>query len=169
VFRGPADSNSKASSLFKIPIEAKAIRIYPLTWHKSIAIRTELLGCATKVPSTVKQGLVGTTPKPIVKPGVTVIPGVTVKPSVTAKPSSTIKPVFPEFEEDVIPMCDDPMGVENGQLAPSQIKVSSSKLPVPGVKTAAVPLKPSEALKMTSKQGWQPMMDSPNEFVVVSS
>jgi von Willebrand factor len=146
IFRGPADSNTKASSLFEIPIEAKAVRIYPISWHKSIAVRAELLGCALNVP---------TTPKPITS---TTTPA----SAVSSKPL----PVIPGIEDIVEPMCDDPMGVDNGQLAPTQIKVSSSKPGVPGVKTAAVPLKPSDALKLTAPKGWQPMLDTPNEFVV---
>lgn len=46
IFRGPIDSRTPVKSLFKIPIEAKVIRIYPLTWHGAIAIRAELLGCS---------------------------------------------------------------------------------------------------------------------------
>lgn len=45
IFSGSVDSKKPVQSLFKIPIEAKVIRVYPLTWHSSIAIRLELLGC----------------------------------------------------------------------------------------------------------------------------
>lgn len=46
IFSGPIDSRTPVQSMFKIPIEAKVLRIYPLTWHGSIAMRVELLGCS---------------------------------------------------------------------------------------------------------------------------
>lgn len=48
IFSGPIDSRTPIKSLFKIPIESKVVRIYPLTWHGSIAIRVELLGCSNE-------------------------------------------------------------------------------------------------------------------------
>lgn len=51
IFSGPIDSRTPVKSLFKIPIEAKVIRIYPLTWYGSIAIRAELLGCSVHAVS----------------------------------------------------------------------------------------------------------------------
>lgn len=48
IFSGPIDSRTPVRSLFKIPVEAKMVRIYPLTWNGGIAIRAELLGCSLK-------------------------------------------------------------------------------------------------------------------------
>lgn len=48
IFSGPIDSRTPVKSLFKIPIESKVVRIYPLTWHGAIAIRAELLGCSNE-------------------------------------------------------------------------------------------------------------------------
>lgn len=50
IFSGPIDSRSPVQSQFKIPIEARVIRIYPLTWHGGISVRAELLGCSLKTP-----------------------------------------------------------------------------------------------------------------------
>lgn len=49
IFSGAIDSRTAIKSMFKIPIEAKVVRIYPLTWHGSIAIRVELLGCSNEI------------------------------------------------------------------------------------------------------------------------
>lgn len=49
MFSGPLDSRAPVQSLFKIPIEAQSLRIYPLKWHGSIAMRVELLICGDKV------------------------------------------------------------------------------------------------------------------------
>lgn len=48
IFSGPIDSRTPVKSLFKIPIESKVVRIYPLTWYGAIAIRVELLGCSNE-------------------------------------------------------------------------------------------------------------------------
>ncbi|XP_034481426.1 hemocytin [Drosophila innubila] len=55
MFNGPLDSREPVKTLFKIPIEASSLRIYPLKWHGSIAMRVELLICGelpTVVPPT---------------------------------------------------------------------------------------------------------------------
>lgn len=119
VFTGPIDSQTPVKSMFKIPIEAKVIRIYPLTWHASIAIRVELLGCSFE------------------------------KTTLTIPHHEVI---------DVRPMCDDPLGVTNAKLSPDQIKFSSNK-------GTTSPTEAAESLKLTAPQGWQPNIDSPNEFV----
>lgn len=154
ILRGPIDSRLPVQAVFKHPIEAKIIKIIPLTWHDSIAIRAELLGCAHKAYSP-------STPKPIII--------TTPKPTTTSKP--IVKPTKPSIqtttvyvEETMEPMCDDPMGVENGFMSPDQIKVSSVK-PIT-TKTKVLPLPPSEALKLGSPTGWKPVIDSPNEYVL---
>ncbi|ALC44456.1 Hml, partial [Drosophila busckii] len=53
MFNGPLDSRAPVQTLFKIPIEASSLRIYPLKWHGSIAMRVELLICgevSTELP-----------------------------------------------------------------------------------------------------------------------
>lgn len=52
IFRGPIDASTPVESLFKIPIESKVLRIYPLTWHGSISIRIEVFGCWKDVATT---------------------------------------------------------------------------------------------------------------------
>lgn len=50
MFNGPLDSREPVQTLFKIPIEANSLRIYPLKWHGSIAMRVELLICGQLPP-----------------------------------------------------------------------------------------------------------------------
>ncbi|XP_031619378.1 hemocytin isoform X2 [Contarinia nasturtii] len=124
IFNGPIDSRTPVKSMFKIPIEAKVIRIYPLTWHGKIAIRTELLGCS---------------------------------PYKVVEEANTIPPHHEQIEEQ--PICDDPLGVDTGILRQNQIKLSSFKTSIPEIKA-------KESLKLSSLIGWQPNIDSPNEYVL---
>lgn len=124
IFNGPIDSRTPVKSMFRIPIEAKVIRIFPLTWHGSISIRTELLGCS---------------------------------PHKVIEEENTIPPHHEQIEEK--PVCDDAMGVESGALRDHQIKLSSFK-------TNITEAKAKESLKLSSAIGWQPAIDSPNEFAL---
>lgn len=123
VFSGPIDSRTPVKSMFKIPIEAKVIRIYPLTWHGSIAVRVELLGCS---------------------------------------PNKAIEIDIEHHEEiDIKPICDDPLGIENAQLHSNQITLSSYK-------TSQSEDTAKKSLKLSSNIGWQPNLDSPNEYVAIN-
>lgn len=49
------------TQVFEVPIEAKVVRINPQTWHNTIALRVELIGCGstpyepvTVVPENIK-------------------------------------------------------------------------------------------------------------------
>lgn len=160
-FYGPIDSRTPIEALFQIPIEAKIVRVYPIAWHEGIAIRWELLGCGTKKPV-----VIATVTKPPLSP-VTQAPQIFTKPPVkltttTPKPVTQVevfkKPTTPKIVDLVsVPVCDDPMGVENGKISPPQVKVSSLKN-----KNA----KPLDLLKLTSKTGWIPNLSSPNEYVI---
>lgn len=141
IFRGPIDSRTAVESAFKIPIESKVVRVYPLTWHGSIAMRIELLGCNTE-PKTVK-----TTPTPIITTTTTTTP----KVATTVYTEHTIRPI-----------CDDVMGLANGIMRPDQIEVSSAKSPF----AKAKPIHVLESLKLTSLKGWSPNLDTPNEYVL---
>ncbi|CAK1581500.1 unnamed protein product [Parnassius mnemosyne] len=66
VFRGPVDNNTPIKQMIEPPIEAKFVRIRPLTWHDEIAVRFELIGCqepttTTPLPTTSTV----TTPEPM--------------------------------------------------------------------------------------------------------
>lgn len=65
IFRGPIDASTPVESLFKIPIESKVLRIYPLTWHDTIAIRIEVFGCSKDLPTTPIPIMVTTHPQPV--------------------------------------------------------------------------------------------------------
>lgn len=55
------------------------------------------------------------------------------------------------------PLCNDDMGIDNGMMPDQQISVSSE-------------LKPEhtkEKLKSSNKHGWQPITNSPSEWVQV--
>lgn len=139
MFNGPLDSRSPVQTLFKIPIEAKSVRLYPLKWHNSIALRVELLGCGlphttttTTTPATITQGLRKLTP-------------------------TTENPII--IEEEL--QCTDQMGVENGQMSPNQVKASSVwQLPKPARKPKLIDL-----LKLSSPVGWKPVVSTPNEYI----
>lgn len=114
MFNGPLDSRSPVQTLFKIPIEAKSVRIYPLKWHNSIAMRVELLGCGTPQVTTVAitEAPIKTTP-------------------------TTEHPI--KFEDEL--KCTDKMGVESGQMNPKQVKASSIwQLPKPAKKPKLIDL-----------------------------
>lgn len=52
VFRGPVDAWKPVEQKFYVPIEAKVVRINPLSWHNEIAMQVELLGCQEFAVST---------------------------------------------------------------------------------------------------------------------
>lgn len=71
LFRGPVDEFKPVEQKFYEPIEAKVIRINPLSWHNGIAMKVELLGCQDLTISTTES-------VPIIT---TVLTEETVKPS----------------------------------------------------------------------------------------
>lgn len=142
VFSGPIDPRNPVQQVFPNPIEAKTIRVIPLTWNENIAIRLEFLGCAKEIPTT-------TTPLPV-----------------TQQPFEIPTTMLPYVEEEEIePLCIDPMGLDNGKLAPNQIKVSSTK-PLKLKKNQKI--RPFDLLQLSSPKGWSPILNSLNEFVIVS-
>ncbi|XP_037900754.1 hemocytin [Glossina fuscipes] len=135
LFNGPLDSRIPVKALFKIPIEAKSVRIYALKWHGSIAMRVELLGCDA-IDSTMIEEYV-------------------TEPSVRMPTEE----YFREWEEDE--KCIDEMGVDNGQMSPNQIKVSSIwRISKPAQKPRLI-----DSLKLSSNDGWKPMINTPNEYI----
>lgn len=52
VFRGPIDKTQSVEQRFYQPVEAKIVRIIPLTWHNGIAIKVEILGCQDHIALT---------------------------------------------------------------------------------------------------------------------
>lgn len=132
IFRGPIDSRTPVQSEFKIPIESKVIRIYPLTWHGSIAIRVDLLGCATDKQTTTEIQTTLPTHPPIIK------------------------------ENIKVPLCEDALGLDSGLMKSHQIDVSSIKSSYFGSNK----IRPLDMLKLSSKKGWSPNLNTPNEFVV---
>lgn len=136
LFNGPLDSRIPVKALFKIPIEAKSVRIYALKWHGSIAMRVELLGCGTTDFMTSTEF-------------------VTV-PSVRM---STPEEFLKEWEDEE--KCIDEMGVDNGKMGPNQIKVSSIwRISKPAQKPRLI-----DSLKLSSNDGWKPMINTPNEYI----
>ncbi|XP_070069456.1 hemocytin-like [Drosophila takahashii] len=67
VLLGPKDSRLPRAHVFQRPIEAKSVRLYPLRWHNSIAIRFDLLLC-NHVPTTTPPSPDRTTPLPPTRP-----------------------------------------------------------------------------------------------------
>lgn len=161
IFSGSVDSKTPVKSIFEQPIEAKILRIYPISWHSAIALRVEFLGCQktsqpivlTQEPVSTSRPIVQETPSPVV-----------FVPDVFAVPETTRAPMF--TEAPIEPLCDDPLGVENSKLSPSQIKFSSIK-DAGSVKTK-VRKNPLEIIKLSSARGWMPLADSTSEFVLVN-
>lgn len=137
IFSGPVDKRSEVKSDFKIAIEARIVRIYPLTWHDSIAIRLELLGCgATKT---------------------------TIPPVVFNKHHQPTTIIVEDVPTEAPPMyCEEPLGLANGAMMSGQIEVSSSKSSFARSKPNYV----LESLKLTSLKGWSPHLDTLSEFVL---
>lgn len=132
ILRGPIDGHTPVESVLGVPIEAKFIRIYPLTWHGAIAMQVELLTCATlnEVKTTVAME--------------------------TSTPLPTTRHIDAITES---PMCDDRMGVENGQLNFDQVIFSS-------IKSKSVS-KGIELLKLSAAFGWSPKLNTRNEYVQI--
>ncbi|KAK2585761.1 hypothetical protein KPH14_010370 [Odynerus spinipes] len=102
IFRGPVDSVKAVEQKFYEPIEAKIIRINPLTWHNGIAIKAEILGCE-EVKVTTEYEKLSTTVK------------------------ETSGPTTIAYTEKVIkPICDDSMGLDDGLMSDAQVSSSSS-------------------------------------------
>ncbi|KAJ8683258.1 hypothetical protein QAD02_019050 [Eretmocerus hayati] len=98
-FSGPPEAGIPVKQMLPWPVEVKALRIEPVTWHKGIAAQIELIGCAFG-------GLL-----PLSK--VTELPITTPMPSIVT-------------ENVVVPVCHDQMGFDNGLMSQQQILVSSS-------------------------------------------
>ncbi|XP_005077840.1 lactadherin isoform X3 [Mesocricetus auratus] len=45
VFRGNSDNNSHKKNVFEAPFMARYVRVLPVSWHRRITLRLELLGC----------------------------------------------------------------------------------------------------------------------------
>ncbi|XP_072943853.1 hemocytin-like [Epargyreus clarus] len=63
VFRGPVDHENPMKQMFEPPIEAKFVRIRPLTWYDKPAVRFELIGCQEPETTSTEPPTV-TTPEP---------------------------------------------------------------------------------------------------------
>ena len=115
IFSGSVDSNTAVRNIFNKPVEAKFVRIYPLSWEQTISLRVEILGC------TITPGKHLITFPPI-GPTVPVYMTPTPTLSTVTAPSLGITPPSSFTISPIIPICDDPLGVENGKIGPHQIK-----------------------------------------------
>lgn len=161
IFSGSVDPAVPVQSFFKVPIEAKVVRIYPITWYQSISLKAELLGCKRgfNIPTVPNYP---TTPRTFVTPRVTPVKTIfTERPPVTQKPFTQ----FPFTDVPVIPMCDEPLGVESNQIVSKQITFSSIK--DPGTVKTKVRNNSNDVIKLSSPRGWMPLATSTNEFVQV--
>ncbi|XP_075969965.1 hemolectin isoform X2 [Anticarsia gemmatalis] len=52
VFRGPVDHKTPSKQMLSPPIDAKVVRVQPLTWHEDISVRFELIGCHNTTETT---------------------------------------------------------------------------------------------------------------------
>ncbi|CAK1545090.1 unnamed protein product [Leptosia nina] len=108
VFRGPVDHTTPLKQMFEKPIEAKFVRIHPLTWHEEVAIRLELIGCE-EFTTTVSTPSTPTTP---------------------TTPTTTVTDTTPSTSTQTTPTvraleCVDPLGLA-AELPLDMIEVSSN-------------------------------------------
>ncbi|XP_043682227.1 hemocytin isoform X2 [Vespula pensylvanica] len=131
IFRGPVDGIKTVEQKFYEPIEAKIIRINPLTWHNGIAIKAEILGCEENI-----------------------VKGTTISEKLFTTVKEFLGSTTIGYTDKVIkPVCDDPMGLDDGLLSDTQISASSSfdnllpniRLSAPGV--------------------WRPRLDNLNQYI----
>nr|XP_034190302.1 hemocytin [Osmia lignaria] len=122
IFSGPVNKYKPVEQKFHEPIEAKVVRINPLSWHNGIAIRVELLGCQELI---------------------------------TTIPLTETVPVTVITDKIISPVCDEPMGVDNGLIYPEQLSTSSS----------STDLLPN--LKLSSPSVWHPKLDNPHQFIEI--
>nr|CAH7739498.1 unnamed protein product [Callosobruchus chinensis] len=123
IFRGSMDTTKPIRQIFKVPIEAKVIRINPQTWNVGISLRVELIGCSEEKPTT---------------------------PSLVTYGPLTVKPtMMPQY-------CDDPMGIDDGSMSEQQISTSSELSPD----------RSKKHLKISSESAWQPLTNSPTEWIL---
>ncbi|KZC09215.1 Hemocytin [Dufourea novaeangliae] len=125
VFRGPIDEFKPVEQKFYEPVEAKVVRINPLSWHNGIAMKVELLGCQELTVSST--------------PGVQSVPVTTTAMT----------------EKVMVPVCDDPMGLDNGQILDKQVSASSSS-------TELLP-----NLKLVAPSVWHPKLNNPHQYVEI--
>ncbi|CAH0701554.1 unnamed protein product [Spodoptera exigua] len=89
VFKGPSDSRTPESQWLEPPVEAKVIRIHPLTWHEEISIRFELVGCSEA--TTTAFASTGTTPTLPTSPTVPTTKTTPTIPTTPTTPSPSTK------------------------------------------------------------------------------
>ena len=165
IFGGSIDPRTMVKSLFKVPIEARVVRIAPITWSSSIAMRVELLGCLyTQAPTVGASLKLVSTPSPFIQVTTTTLPVMPVKVTTHIPPPQSVLLLA---NENVKPLCDDAMGVENGQMLSSQIKFSSMK-PLSTVKNPKSKITFAEIVKLSSHKGWMPAFDLKTEYIMVS-
>ncbi|XP_065200216.1 hemocytin isoform X2 [Planococcus citri] len=137
VFRGPYDHIHPIQQLFDSPIEARYIRIKPLSWEKEIAILVQVFGCDFNTASTA-------------------IP--TSKNHLLYCPQNLIyTSTYSEFASIFMfySACNEPMGIESGKMFNHQVSVSSS---------LKNDFKISD-LSMSGSSGWAPFIASTQEWI----
>ena len=123
--------------LFDIPIEAHILRIYPQNWHHEISLKVELIGCAELETTLAYETTTNVGFQMII----------------------LIHLFLTLITQVKSEQCDDPMGVENGQISFQQISVSSE----------FSPKNSKESLKINGDNAWQPFSNSPMEWIEVSA
>lgn len=55
MFRGPVDNETPVKQMFDVPFEAKYVKVVPLTWHDTVSMRLDIIGCTEVTTSTVPE------------------------------------------------------------------------------------------------------------------
>ncbi|XP_041977645.1 hemocytin isoform X2 [Aricia agestis] len=141
VFRGPVDNKTPMKQMLEPPIEAKFIRLRPLTWHEDIAVRLELIGCGEPTETTETDVETTETTK-MTYTDVMTTPTIKETIKTTTEPSTTLEPL----------QCTEPLGV-GAELPIDMITVSSNNDARAGLALAA-------------PRGWTPAYSTPGEWIM---
>ncbi|CAG0879041.1 unnamed protein product [Darwinula stevensoni] len=139
VIPGPLAPHSKIRHLFKVPFEARYIRVNPLKWINHLELQVDLLGC----------------PEDVVH--------MTTESSITTTLSGRYGGLYDSIRDEQVvhdrsvsfegPKCEDAMGVKNGEIEDSMIVVSSS------LRGNASLVRPGATMP------WRPSTDSRTEYI----
>ncbi|XP_050345304.1 hemocytin [Nymphalis io] len=162
IFRGPVDNKTPMKQMIEPPIEAKFVRIRPITWHEEVAVRFELIGCQeftttpaeptnseiTDAPST---STTSTTPVPTTPTTVTTPNTPASTPGAVITTVTTPVITIPTTPEPFL-NCTEPLGF-GAELPIDMVEVSSNYDAVP-------------KLKLDSEGGWKPLYSTPGEWIM---
>lgn len=141
------DHRTPETQLFSSAVEAKFLRIKPVSWQKWISMLVRVLGCSST-----------SSKRPDSKGDLYIL--IVVGSSYSKLPftvlSIRMRKNFLNFTSKSVSGCNEPMGLENGKMNPNQVTVSSK------MKNFT----PKDA-SLSSSSGWAPFLASSNQWIQV--